>query len=103
MVPFRVTGGDGGSRRFAVILTDVTKEKQSTEARIEDERTSSILLLAAGVAHELGNPLNSLTIHLPLMERKLKKMKAPKENESLAESVNICRAEVTRLDGIISN
>lgn len=102
MVPFRLTGATP-ARRFAVILSDVTKEKQSTEERIENERTSSILLLAAGVAHELGNPLNSLTIHLQLMERKLKKLKSAKDVESVAESVRICRDEVTRLDGIISN
>ena len=102
MVPFRAASGPP-ARRFAVILSDVTKEKQSTEARIENERTSSILLLAAGVAHELGNPLNSLTIHLQLMERKLKKLKASKDAESLAESVRVCRDEVTRLDGIITN
>lgn len=102
MVPFRSTGGLP-ARRFAVILSDVTKEKQSTEARIETERTSSILLLAAGVAHELGNPLNSLTIHLQLMERKLKKLKASKDVDSLSESVRVCRDEVTRLDGIITN
>src|SRR4051812_34178455 len=105
MVPFRVTAGASGvaARRFAVILTDVTRDKQTTEARIEDERTSSILLLAAGVAHELGNPLNSLTIHLQLIDRKLKKLKASKENDSLAESVRVCRDEVARLDGIIAN
>lgn len=102
MVPFRATGG-GSVRRFAVILTDITKEKQTTAARIEDERVSSILLLAASVAHELGNPLNSLTIHLQLMERKLKKLKVSKDTESLAESVQVCRNEVTRLDGIITN
>ncbi len=102
MVPFRATGGHR-TRRFAVILTDVTREKESTEKRIESERTSSILLLAAGVAHELGNPLNSLTIHLQLIERKLKKLKVSKDSESLGESLRICREEVTRLDGIISN
>jgi len=102
MVPFRGEGR-GSPRRFAVILSDVTKEKQTTERRIEDERTSSVLLLAAGVAHELGNPLNSLTIHLQLIERKLKKLKASKEAESLADSLRICRDEVSRLDGIISN
>lgn len=102
MVPFRGEGR-GTERRFAVILTDVTKEKQSTEQRIEDERISSIILLAAGVAHELGNPLNSLTIHLQLIERKLKKLKAAKESASLAESIAICRGEVQRLDGIISH
>lgn len=102
MVPFQSASGPG-QRRFAVILTDVTKDKQTTEARIENERTSSILLLAAGVAHELGNPLNSLTIHLQLMERKLKRLRAAKEVDALSESVRICRDEVTRLDGIISN
>ncbi len=102
MVPFRGEGR-GASKRSVVILTDITREKQTTERRIEDERTSSVLLLAAGVAHELGNPLNSLTIHLQLIERKLKKLKASKESESLAESIRVCRDEVARLDGIISN
>jgi two-component system, sporulation sensor kinase E len=102
MVPFHAATGTPG-RRFAAILSDVTKERQSTEERIESERTSSILLLAAGVAHELGNPLNSITIHLQLMERKLKKLRAGKDGESLAESVRVCRDEVARLDGIIGN
>ncbi len=104
MVPFQGEGR-GAARRFAVILSDITREKQTTEARIEDERTSSILLLAAGVAHELGNPLNSLTIHLQLMERKLKKLKSAKVAEvaSFAESIQICRDEVQRLDGIITH
>ncbi len=102
MVPFNQPSS-AAPRRFAVILSDVTKEKASTEARIENERTSSILLLAAGVAHELGNPLNSLTIHLQLIDRKLKRMRAGKDVDALAESVRICRDEVSRLDGIISN
>ena len=105
MVPF-AGEGSGAERRFAVILTDITRDKKSTEARIEDERTSSILLLAAGVAHELGNPLNSLTIHLQLIERKLKKLKAAardKETASLSESIRVCQGEVLRLDGIVTN
>ena len=102
MVPFRAASATQG-RRFAVILSDITKEKQTTEARIENERTSSILLLAAGVAHELGNPLNSLTIHLQLIDRKLKKLKASKDVDSVAESVRVCRDEVARLDGIITH
>ena len=99
MVPFT----SGTPRRFAVILSDVTREKQSTEQRIEDERTSSILLLAAGVAHELGNPFNSLTIHLQLIERRLKKLKASKEVSAIEDSIKICEDEVRRLDGIIAN
>ena len=101
VVPFGDTGG--AARRQAIILSDITAEKKSTAELIENEKISSILLLAAGVAHELGNPLNSLTIHLQLIERKLKKLKASKEARSLEDSIKICRDEVTRLDGIIKN
>jgi len=101
MVPFHE--GDTGEQRYAIILADITSEKKSTEELIENEKTSSILLLAAGVAHELGNPLNSLTIHLQLIERKLKKLQNSKESGALADSIKICQGEVTRLDGIIRN
>ncbi len=102
MVPFP-DGDNAGEPRHAVILADVTREKMTTAQRIEDERTSSIHLLAAGVAHELGNPLNSLTIHLQLVARKLKKLGGSPEAESIADSVAVCREEVARLDGIITH
>jgi PAS domain S-box-containing protein len=101
MVPF--ANGESAERRFAIILSDITREKRSTAELIENEKESSVLLLAAGVAHELGNPLNSLTIHLQLIERKLKKIKNTKETRSLEDSIKVCRDEVTRLDGIIKN
>jgi PAS domain S-box-containing protein len=101
MVPFHE--GETEETRFAIILADITTEKKSTEELIENEKISSILLLAAGVAHELGNPLNSLTIHLQLIERRLKKLKGSKETDSLGESIQVCQGEVTRLDGIIRN
>jgi signal transduction histidine kinase len=102
MVPFR-GAGHAAPQRFAVILNDITRDKATTAELLENERTSSILLLAAGVAHELGNPLNALTIHLQLIARQLKKLKASKETGSLTASIGICQEEVKRLDGIISN
>jgi len=101
MVPFH--DGETGGQRFVIILADITSEKKSTEELIENEKISSVLLLAAGVAHELGNPLNSLTIHLQLIDRKLKKLQGSREVGSLSDSIRICQAEVTRLDGIIRN
>ncbi len=104
MEPFR-SEEKGGRHQYAVILTDITSDRENTEQRIENERTSSIRLLAAGVAHELGNPLNSLTIHLQLIERRLKKLQgaSKKDAGALSESIAVCREEVKRLDGIIEN
>jgi len=102
MVPFQEETIEGEDpRKAAVILNDITQEKISTEEMLESERVSSILLLAAGVAHELGNPLNSLTIHLELMKRNLGKLEESAEVKRLSSSVDVCKREVDRLDGII--
>ncbi|MBL4576538.1 MAG: GHKL domain-containing protein, partial [Opitutaceae bacterium] len=104
MVPFQEDLAEGeDSRKAAVILSDITQEKISTEEMLESERVSSILMLAAGVAHELGNPLNSLSIHLEVMKRNLSKLAVAPEVERLSSSVEICQREVKRLDGIIRN
>jgi len=57
------------------------------------------------VAHELGNPLNSLNIHLQLLERDLRQREKGGTGGSdaeLLESVRIARSEVGRLDTIIN-
>src|SRR5437762_8540583 len=58
----------------AMILRDITESRRSTQQIIESERFNALTLLAAGVAHEIGNPLNSLHIHLQLMERQAHKL-----------------------------
>ncbi len=84
-----------------VILRDVTRERESESRTIESERLQAITLLAAGVAHEIGNPLNSLTIHLQLLERELAHL--PEDSRAgVKELVDVARREVERLDQIIT-
>jgi len=85
----------------AIILRDITESRRSTEKTIESERFNALTLLAAGVAHEIGNPLNSLHIHLQLMEREVRKLDG-KVKEELQEAIAISRAEITRLDSIVT-
>jgi signal transduction histidine kinase len=86
---------------IAIILTDITEEKVSLEERIESERVASIMDLAAGVAHELGNPLNSIHIHLQVLRRSLDLEKSNQDKSK--KSLTTCINEVERLDGIIAH
>ena len=84
-----------------MIVRDVTRERDHTAEAIESERLNAILLLAASVAHEIGNPLNSLTIHLQLLDRELNDL-PPENQESLRELLNVARGEIARLDQILT-
>jgi two-component system, sporulation sensor kinase E len=85
----------------AILLRDITESRRSEQQTIESERLNALTLLAAGVAHEIGNPLNSLNIHLQLIEREARKLDGANRPE-LQESVEVARAEINRLDSIIS-
>jgi two-component system, sporulation sensor kinase E len=85
----------------AIILRDITESRRTEQQTLESERFNALTLLAAGVAHEIGNPLNSLNIHLQLIEREARQLDGAKRAE-LQESVEVARAEVNRLDSIIT-
>ena len=67
-------GETPGGSGMALILHDATEARQKTFEAIESERIQALTLLAASVAHEIGNPLNAVHIHLQLMEREFRKL-----------------------------
>ena len=84
-----------------IILRDITESRRTAQQTIESERLNALRLLAAGVAHEIGNPLNSLHIHLQLMERSVQKLHDDEKAE-LEQSIDVARSEVNRLDSIVT-
>ncbi len=84
-----------------MILRDVTQERDHAVEMVESERLNAILMLAAGVAHEIGNPLNSLGIHLQLLDRELRRL--PDEaGAPLRELLDVAQGEIQRLDQILA-
>lgn len=76
---------------LVILLRDTTSEKARTEEELRAGATKAVCDLAAGVAHEIGNPLNAISMNLQLLERD------PTDRTSL----EICQTQVKRLDGII--
>jgi two-component system, sporulation sensor kinase E len=85
---------------YVIILRDITEDRKMAEQTIESERLSALTLLAAGVAHEIGNPLNSLNIHLQLIERRLRKASLEVKTE-IGPLLEIAKSEIQRLDAIV--
>jgi len=105
LVPYPGDGNDGtsGFPLAILLLHDTTQAHQDQQKTIESRKIEAITELAAGVAHEIGNPLNSLTIHLQLLRRTLERRAGPELAAETGELLEVAAQEVTRLDAIIHN
>ena len=82
-----------------LIFNDITTTYDRLSSEAANERTQLITTLAAEVAHEIGNPLNSLYLNLQLLQKSIDRGSFdPAEGR---EMVTEAKNEVERLDNII--
>ena len=97
-------GFDGGQAGLSMFLTgaDITDELALEERTRQAERLASIGRLAAGLAHEIRNPLNGAHLHLTILERTLKSGLTGAANADALDSVHTVSKEVQRLSALVT-
>ena len=63
--------GPSGKRRALLFIRDVTERRNRELHLLQSEKMSSIGLLAAGVAHEINNPMTSVAGYAEALQRRL--------------------------------
>lgn len=78
---------------------DITNER-AAEARLrQTEKLAAVGTLAAGLAHEIRNPLNGANLHLTFLQRALSKAAV---NGEIGEAVQVVSGEIARLSQLVN-
>ena len=93
----------------ALVLQDLTPSLTRQQRESQERKIASLATLTAGVAHDIKNPLNSLSIHAQLLERSAQdfagRLEAPpsKALERISHSCAAIAEEVERLRGCVDD
>ncbi len=81
-------------------LREVTERVLMEERLRRMERYMGLGSLAAGLHHEIKNPLAALSLHVQLLEEEIEDSKVTDE---VLEMLNVIKTEVTRIGGVLEN
>ncbi len=91
----RMVGGN-----LLLVFDERVLSQVEMQELVAQERIQGVVSLAAGVAHEIGNPLNSMRIHLQLLKRDLPAARG-KKAVAMHKRVDVALDEIRRLDSIL--
>ena len=108
--PEQVDLANALGRQAAVAIENARLYQQAQDALLQlqaaqqgmvrAERLAAVGTLAASLAHEVRNPLNSINLHLVLLERRIAKLEESRQGP-LLEHVATTRREIARLEALV--
>src|SRR5690606_5780566 len=92
----KVEGPTGSHSTYAMGI-DVTTEREMMRRTLRAERLAAVGTLAAGLAHEVRNPLNSASLQLQVLKRRLGRG----QTEAAIAAADLVASEIHRLDHLV--
>ncbi|HXV77989.1 MAG TPA: ATP-binding protein [Candidatus Polarisedimenticolaceae bacterium] len=87
---------------FFYVLYLLRKNRRLEHARQSAARASYVGLLASGLAHEIRNPLNAMSMNLQMLEEELQGVELA-EHDDLGELLESTKSEIQRLESLVNN
>jgi two-component system sensor kinase FixL len=87
--------------QYAAFIRDISEKTRLQAQLIESERLAAIGTMAAKIGHEIGNPLNGMSLTIQLLETRLSERKESRNPEAAAGLRRLKNeiARLTRLSG----
>jgi PAS domain S-box-containing protein len=94
-------GAPGGPEGLVILLRDITEMNRLEFQLRRSDKLAALGTLAAGVAHEVKNPLHALNLNLHLLAQELASL--GRSDQTVKGYLEILRSEIQRLHRIIDN
>lgn len=95
---FPIQSGSGPTEQVIVVEDDVTEKRRMEANLIQSEKLASVGQLAAGLAHEINNPLTAIIANAQLL-----RMDLPEASDDVLESVNLIELASKRALQVVRN
>lgn len=83
-------------------VTHSEEKRQLARRALVAEKLAAVGTMAAGLSHEIRNPLNAASLQLTLLERRVRRLAADNQSQ-LLEPLSLVQQEIHRLERIVDD
>ena len=88
--------------QYGAFIRDISEKTRLQQQAVESDRLATIGTMAAKFGHELGNPLNGMSLTIQLLEQRLRKQ-LPTLDEQVSSTLTRLKSEISRLNSLLQD